>query len=123
LAKKHRTYHSFREHKEDLYGEIRSLKKQIKSLTKEISRLRKYEEFFMQDVDFIKKNKQKKQERKNKKKIAELLSKDKPDLDQGLNCGNCNTFNVILIEVLNRKYLECKECGHRKKIIHEAENE
>lgn len=85
---------------------------------KEISRLRKYEQVCLQDIDFVKKNKEKRQIRKNKKLLAKKLSQEKPDVTD-LKCSNCNTFNAIIVNVLNRTFLDCKECGYRKKIENE----
>lgn len=118
LFRKNKRYQSFKEDREDLYGEIRSLKKQIKSLTKEISRLRKYEHVYLQDVDFVKKNKEKRQIRKNKKLLAQQLSQEKPDVTD-FQCEKCRTFNAIIVSFLNRTFLDCKECGYRKRIENE----
>lgn len=118
FSKHNKKYQSFKEDREDLCGVIRALKKQIKSLSKEVSRLRKYEQFCLQDIDFIKKNKEKKQVRKNKKVLAEELSQEKPTPNQ-LQCHKCQTFNAEIVTFLNRTFLDCKECGHRKRIENE----
>ncbi|NBP13508.1 hypothetical protein EBU95_03800 [bacterium] len=85
---------------------------------KEISRLRKYEQVCLQDIDFVNKRKEKRQIRKNKKLLAQQLSQEKPDVID-LQCEKCQTFNAVVVKVLNRAFLDCKECGYRKRIENE----
>ena len=73
LFKKDKRYRSFREEKQDFHGEIRSLQKIIRELKKEVSRLRKYEEYCLQNEHFVKKRTEKKQVRKNIRILEEEL--------------------------------------------------
>jgi len=115
LFKKDKRYRSFREEKQDFHGEIRSLQKIIRELKKEVSRLRKYEEYCLQNEHFVKKRTEKKQVRKNRRILEEELLNEKPKSDE-LQCDKCKTFNVQMVTLLNKTYAFCNECDYRKRI-------
>lgn len=119
MFKKDKRYRSFKEEKEDFHGEIRGLQKIIRELKKEVSRLRKYEEYCLQNEYFVKKHKEKKQVRKNRRALEEELFNEKPKTD-ALQCEKCKTFNVQIVVLLNKTYSFCNECDYRKRI---GENE
>lgn len=115
MFKKDKRYRSFRKEKEDFHGEIRSLQKVIRELKKEVSRLRKYEEYCMQNEFFVKKHKEKRQVRKNRRVLEQELFDEKPK-DNKLKCEKCETFNVEIVVLLNKPYAFCNECDYRKRI-------
>lgn len=115
MFKKDKRYRSFKEEKEDFHGEIRSLQKIVRELKKEVSRLRKYEEYCLQNENFVKKHKEKKQVRKNRRALEEELFNEKPQANM-LQCEKCKAFNVEILILLNKTYSFCKECDYRKRI-------
>lgn len=123
MFKKDKRYQSFKEEKKDFQGDIRALIKQVKHLRRENSRLRKYEEFCMQDENFVKKHKENRIVRKNKRILAQELFDEKPS-DEQIKCSQCNTFNVEVLHILNKIYTICKECNNRTKVeINEKTND